>query len=255
MLERGQNTHLICDEPVGEKYHGAVRWKIPVVKSGWIDACIEKGIFFNHSSIFPFTYEQKHSLALEFCLLLIYKVCLTLFLHLRHCFDWLIAWLTADWLTDWLIDCWLIGWLIDWSTADWLIDWLIDWLRIDRLIDWSIADWSIDWSIDWLIDWLIDWVANTFFSFFPRCLQGIAWTSCRFCWPRLWSRSESQRRTLRNRDPVAIGPRPLLSKEQNVSVNFCSKWKIFTNLNKKICSIPLPNDKRKSSWFILKNQH
>ena len=43
MLERDKTTHLICDVASGEKYQAAMRWSIAVVRSGWIDACIDKG--------------------------------------------------------------------------------------------------------------------------------------------------------------------------------------------------------------------
>lgn len=38
-----QTTHLICAEPSGMKYEGAVRWGVPVVHHNWLFKCAELG--------------------------------------------------------------------------------------------------------------------------------------------------------------------------------------------------------------------
>lgn len=37
------STHLICPEPSGAKYEGAVKWGIPAVTSLWLIDCANKG--------------------------------------------------------------------------------------------------------------------------------------------------------------------------------------------------------------------
>ncbi|OQV13163.1 putative DNA topoisomerase 2-binding protein 1 [Hypsibius exemplaris] len=45
MLVREKTTHLICDEPTGEKFAAAKKWNVPVVTTRWVDECLAKGSF------------------------------------------------------------------------------------------------------------------------------------------------------------------------------------------------------------------
>lgn len=42
-LEKGKTTHLVCDEPWGDKFDHATEWGVPIAGSEWIDACTEAG--------------------------------------------------------------------------------------------------------------------------------------------------------------------------------------------------------------------